>query len=249
MTTHLCNNCCSLTVAVVSWPGPNSKSYTSTFPTLKYPSKAKKTCVCSKAAKLFSDMNPWGVNHITWWLHATDMIPGTPRPTIYKWLLQWDDSKSLDRKWLQITKTSIYKWLALGFLYTEVMSPILNGKKEIKNQRTGTPKSRTRWFLNGFQKRNKKWRKLQNQWFLDDVSPSFLFWPEDSIYNDLSTNQPTNQPPTYSLQKQQVFWSGFFAKEVDLVTTKLNHTKFWSLRKPYAVNFGCASSMLGKSKM
>ena len=132
------------------------------------------------------------------------------------------------------------------------MSPILNGKKEIKNQRTGTPKSRTRWFLNGFQKRNKKWRKLQNQWFLDDVSPSFLFWPEDSIYNDQSTNQPTNQPtnPQHTRCKNnRSFDQVFFGKEVDLVTTKLNHTKFWSLRKPYAVNFGCASSMLGKSKM
>ena len=31
-------------------------------------------------------------------------IPGTPRPTIYKWLFQLDDSQSLHRKWLQITK-------------------------------------------------------------------------------------------------------------------------------------------------
>ena len=26
--------------------------------------------------------------------------PGTPRPTIYKWMFQWDDSKSLYRNWL-----------------------------------------------------------------------------------------------------------------------------------------------------
>ena len=30
--------------------------------------------------------------------------PGTPRPTIYKWLFQLDDSQSLHRKWLEITK-------------------------------------------------------------------------------------------------------------------------------------------------
>ena len=27
-----------------------------------------------------------------------------PQTTIYKWLFQWDDSRSLDRKWLEITK-------------------------------------------------------------------------------------------------------------------------------------------------
>ena len=31
-------------------------------------------------------------------------LPGTPRPTIYKWLFQLDDSQSLHRKWLEITK-------------------------------------------------------------------------------------------------------------------------------------------------
>ena len=36
--------------------------------------------------------------------------PGTPRPTIYKWLFQLDDSQSLHRKWL-FHQTSIYKWL------------------------------------------------------------------------------------------------------------------------------------------
>ena len=37
-------------------------------------------------------------------------LPGTPWPTIYKWLFQLDDSKSLHRKWL-FHQTSIYKWL------------------------------------------------------------------------------------------------------------------------------------------
>ena len=32
------------------------------------------------------------------------LLPGTPRPTIYKWLFQLDDSQSLHRKWLEITK-------------------------------------------------------------------------------------------------------------------------------------------------
>ena len=31
-------------------------------------------------------------------------LPGTPRPTIYKWLFQLDDSQSLHRKWLETTK-------------------------------------------------------------------------------------------------------------------------------------------------
>ena len=48
----------------------------------------------------------------------TKSAPGTPRPTIYKWLFQLDDSKSLYRKWL-FRQTSIYKWLALG-LQTEI---------------------------------------------------------------------------------------------------------------------------------
>ena len=30
-------------------------------------------------------------------------LPGTPRPTIYKWLFQLDGSQSLHRKWLEIT--------------------------------------------------------------------------------------------------------------------------------------------------
>ncbi len=33
-----------------------------------------------------------------------------PQTTIYKWLFQLDDSKSLHRKWL-FHQTSIYKWL------------------------------------------------------------------------------------------------------------------------------------------
>ena len=33
-----------------------------------------------------------------------------PQTTIYKWLFQLDDSKSLFRKWL-FHQTSIYKWL------------------------------------------------------------------------------------------------------------------------------------------
>ena len=37
-----------------------------------------------------------------------------PQTTIYKWMFQLDDSKSLYRKWL-FHQTSIYKWLALGF--------------------------------------------------------------------------------------------------------------------------------------
>ena len=36
--------------------------------------------------------------------------PGTPRPTIYKWLFQLDDSQSLHRKWL-FHQTSIFLWL------------------------------------------------------------------------------------------------------------------------------------------
>ena len=31
-------------------------------------------------------------------------LPGTRKPTIYKWLFQLDDSRSLHRKWLEITK-------------------------------------------------------------------------------------------------------------------------------------------------
>jgi len=33
-----------------------------------------------------------------------------PQTTIYKWMFQLDDSKSLHRKWL-FHQTSIYKWL------------------------------------------------------------------------------------------------------------------------------------------
>ena len=34
--------------------------------------------------------------------------PGTPRPSIYKWLFQLDDSQSLHRKWLEITKHQFF---------------------------------------------------------------------------------------------------------------------------------------------
>ncbi len=48
-----------------------------------------------------------------WWVLVKSMSlgirPGTPRPTIYKWLFQLDDSKSLHRKW----QTSILNWLFL----------------------------------------------------------------------------------------------------------------------------------------
>ena len=37
-----------------------------------------------------------------------------PETTIYTWLFQLDDSKSLYRKWL-FHQTSMYKWFALGF--------------------------------------------------------------------------------------------------------------------------------------
>ena len=39
---------------------------------------------------------------------------GTPRPTIYKWLFQLDDSQSLHRKWLEITK-HLFRNGCLGF--------------------------------------------------------------------------------------------------------------------------------------
>ncbi len=41
-------------------------------------------------------------------------IPGTPRPTICKWLFQLDDSQSLHRKWLEITK-HLFINCCLGF--------------------------------------------------------------------------------------------------------------------------------------
>ena len=42
------------------------------------------------------------------------LIPGTPRPTIYNWLFQLDDSQSLHRKWLEITKHLFFNG-CLGF--------------------------------------------------------------------------------------------------------------------------------------
>ena len=53
------------------------------------------------------------------WCLATFCLPKflsyhlEPQTTIYEWLLQLDDSKSLYRKWL-FHQTSIYKWL-FGF--------------------------------------------------------------------------------------------------------------------------------------
>ena len=40
--------------------------------------------------------------------------PGTPRPTIYKWLFHLDDCQSLHRKWLEITKHQFFNG-CLGF--------------------------------------------------------------------------------------------------------------------------------------
>ena len=41
-----------------------------------------------------------------------------PQTTIYKWLFQWDDSKSWYRKWL-FHQTSIYKWYSRQFIATK----------------------------------------------------------------------------------------------------------------------------------
>ena len=49
------------------------------------------------------------------------MKPGTPRPTIYKRLFQLDDSQSLHRKWLEITKHPFFNG-CLGF-QEEMYSP------------------------------------------------------------------------------------------------------------------------------
>ena len=52
----------------------------------------------------------WGENQVTprW------ERPGTPRPTIYKWLFQLDDSQSLHRKWLEITKHPFINMVVWG---------------------------------------------------------------------------------------------------------------------------------------
>ena len=52
--------------------------------------------------------NKWGTKGTP--RKSSKSWPETPRPTIYKWMLQLDDSKSLHRKWL-FHQTSIYKWL------------------------------------------------------------------------------------------------------------------------------------------
>ena len=44
--------------------------------------------------------------------------PGTRKPTIYKWLFQLDDSQSLHRKWLEITK-HLFNYGCLGFQAVE----------------------------------------------------------------------------------------------------------------------------------
>ena len=102
------NSCCRFF-------GPNSKSYTSTFPTLKYPSKAKEIVYFQR---LRSSSATW--THGVWIISPDDSMQLTwylepqGQPFI-NGCYQWDDSKSSDRKWLEITNTSIYKWLALGF--------------------------------------------------------------------------------------------------------------------------------------
>ena len=48
--------------------------------------------------------------HQAHWHYDISYVPGTPRPTIYKWLFQLDDSKSLYRKWV-FRQTSILNWL------------------------------------------------------------------------------------------------------------------------------------------
>ena len=59
-----------------------------------------KSCECFPSNKyIFHLFKGWIYN-----------LPGTPRPTIYKWLFQLDDFQSLHRKWL-FHQTSIYKWL------------------------------------------------------------------------------------------------------------------------------------------
>ena len=55
--------------------------------------------------KWYTNCTVGGWNHGKWPLFVNKWYqPGTPRPTIYKWLFQLDDSQSLHRKWLEITK-------------------------------------------------------------------------------------------------------------------------------------------------
>ena len=51
-------------------------------------------------------LRSWGKKRSLKWPNKSvyTYIPGTPRPAIYKWLFQLDDSQSLHRKWLEITK-------------------------------------------------------------------------------------------------------------------------------------------------
>ena len=85
----------------------------------------RKNCNCLTFSETFS-VSSCGKNRWMPWTHwlrsqfiqavgrkDMSLLPGTPRPTIYKGLFQWDDSKSLYRKWL-LHQTSIYKMVGLG---------------------------------------------------------------------------------------------------------------------------------------
>ena len=57
-------------------------------------------------------------------MRSKESIPGTPRPTIYKWLFPLDDFQPLHRKWLVVSPfPSILNWLfgVLGGDLTEGM--------------------------------------------------------------------------------------------------------------------------------
>ena len=55
------------------------------------------------------------------WIH----VYLEPQTTIYKWMVQLDDSKSLHKKWL-FHQTSIYKWL-FGVPGTNILNDRLQG--------------------------------------------------------------------------------------------------------------------------
>ena len=74
-------------------------------PTLWFSDFPKPSWFCSREWPTPRMAWHFGVGELLWFLE--------PQTTIYKWMFQLDDSKSLYRKWL-FHQTSIYKWLFWG---------------------------------------------------------------------------------------------------------------------------------------
>ena len=202
MTINFWNTCCRLPVASFLWP--QFQKLPKRFHPEISPSKEKRfDFKFSKAGGTFSaTWTHGGVIIITSWLHGGTRLHQRQltlylepqKTTIYKCLFQWDDEPNLYIENGCFTKHQFINGWPWGSrqLYTEVMSPILIGKKRNQKPKDWNSKIKnqviSKWFPKKKQKMEKAPKSMVSRWCFS----IFSFLGRRIQYT--MTSQPTNQP-------------------------------------------------------